>query len=98
MTISAGSGGGGSGAGGGGGGAGAGCGVGAATGVWTVRSTGSGFAAAGAGGSIVPGADAAAPVLPATTRGNFLGVILNKCRFLANEERYGYGDGYGASG
>lgn len=31
-------------------------------------------------------------------RCNFLGVILNKCRFLANEERYGYGDGYGASG
>lgn len=30
-------------------------------------------------------------------RCNFLGVILNKCRFLATEERYGYGEGYGAS-
>lgn len=26
---------------------------------------------------------------------NFLGVILNKCRFLPTEERYGYGEGYG---
>lgn len=25
---------------------------------------------------------------------NFLGVILNKCRFLPAEEQYGYGDGY----
>jgi Mrp family chromosome partitioning ATPase len=28
-------------------------------------------------------------------RCNFLGVILNKCRFLPTEERYGYGEGYG---
>jgi len=26
---------------------------------------------------------------------NFLGVILNKCRFMPADERYGYGDGYG---
>jgi Mrp family chromosome partitioning ATPase len=28
-------------------------------------------------------------------RCNFLGVILNKCRFLPTDERYGYGEGYG---
>lgn len=28
-------------------------------------------------------------------RCNFLGVILNKCRFLPTEEQYGYGEGYG---
>jgi Mrp family chromosome partitioning ATPase len=28
-------------------------------------------------------------------RCNFLGVILNKCRFLPAEEQYGYGEGYG---
>lgn len=28
-------------------------------------------------------------------RCNFLGVILNKCRFLPTEDQYGYGEGYG---
>lgn len=33
-----------------------------------------------------------------STRCNFLGVILNKCRYLGSDDSYGYGYGYGQGG